>query len=316
MAINILNVNDIQSLADKTSIQGLVLIKDYSKLPTKTPGKYYLGGVLEAQGSLSFKVWQGTCYNVLLESDFRNKICFIEGSVNEWQGTRSLVIQEVSEVSPEYLAENDIKPTDFVSCKYSVDKYFSLLTNVLQSNLSEEAMSIFTTLINDDSITEQKFKYEFGSLHHHDNCNGGLLAHTTKVVRLASIISMYPNITSKVNKDLLYLGCAIHDIGKVYEYNNGLISSQGKYISHLTSGILLLDKYREDIVMLMGEDFFYSLMSIVSQHHGEYGEKPRTIAAYVIHILDLLDTNLTTLDLSCESIEKGEQVKFDGLTLI
>ena len=127
---------------------------------------------------------------------------------------------------------------------------------------------------------------------------------------------MYPNITSKVNKDLLYLGCAIHDIGKVYEYNNGLISSQGKFISHLTSGILLLDKYREDIVMLMGEDFFYSLMSIVSQHHGEYGEKPRTIAAYVIHILDLLDTNLTTLDLSCESIEKGEQVKFDGLTLI
>ena len=316
MAINILNVNDIQSLADKTPIQGLVLIKDYSKLPTKTPGKYYLGGVLEAQGSLSFKVWQGTCYNVLLESDFRNKICFIEGSVNEWQGTRSLVIQEVSEVSPEYLTENDIKPTDFVSCKYSVDKYFSLLTNVLQSNLSEEAMSIFTTLINDDTITEAKFKYEFGSLHHHDNCNGGLLAHTTKVVRLASIISMYPNITSKVNKDLLYLGCAIHDIGKVYEYNHGLISSQGKYISHLTSGILLLDKYREDIVMLMGEDFFYSLMSIVSQHHGEYGEKPRTIAAYVIHILDLLDTNLTTLDLSCESIEKGEQVKFDGLTLI
>ena len=77
-------------------------------------------------------------------------------------------------------------------------------------------------------------------------------------------------------------------------------------------GIYMLEKHREEIINLKGEDFYYSLISIISQHHGEYGEAPRTVAAYVIHQLDCLDSTLTLLD---EVSMADGQISFNSMKL-
>ena len=55
----------------------------------------------------------------------------------------------------------------------------------------------------------------------------------------------------------------------------------------------------------------YFILSIVSCHHGEYGEPPRTVAAYVVHLLDKLESGLTGLSDKLEQSE-GERISYDS----
>ena len=162
---------------------------------------------------------------------------------------------------------------------------------------------------------EDSFKNEFAAVSHHDACRSGLLAHTTKVVRMASMIKQYPEILKRVSSDLLFIGCALHDIGKVFEYNNGAISNLGKSLSHHTFGVIILLDNKELICSSMGESFFYSLLAVVEQHHGEYAEHPRTVASYVIYQLDNLDSRLTSLN-SLLAESDGDVVQYDGYKMI
>ena len=309
MEVCILCKEDINNKVDREHVLGLALISGYTKQPTKNGG-FYLGGNVECLGTVPFKVWQGDCFCKMEETDFSGKICHIVGKVNEFGGTKQLILDDIVEISQQTLTDNNIKKSDFLETKYNIESYWNLLIKTLQKSVTPEAMQVFN-LVMDKEITE-RFKEEFAAVSHHDNCRGGLLAHTTKVVKLSTVISMYPNILSRVSPDLLYIGAALHDIGKIVEYNNGVVSPIGKAVSHLAIGIYMLEKHREEIINLKGEDFYYSLISIISQHHGEYGEAPRTVAAYVIHQLDCLDSTLTLLD---EVSMADGQISFDSMKL-
>ena len=155
---------------------------------------------------------------------------------------------------------------------------------------------------------------EFAAVWHHDNCKAGLLAHTTKVVRMASLIRMYPEITKKISPDVLFIGCALHDIGKVYEYGLGAVTDEGKVLSHHTFGVLFCASHKKDIVEALGRDGYRLLLSIIEQHHGEYGERPRTVAAYVVHRLDMLESVLTSVNTLLKDSPDGN-IQYDGYKL-
>ena len=41
--------------------------------------------------------------------------------------------------------------------------------------------------------------------------------------------------------------------------------------------------------------FYLELIAIISQHHGEFGERPKTVYAYLVHVIDLLDSRVSGL---------------------
>lgn len=310
--MEILQKDDIMSLYDRQLVNGLVLIGSYSEQPTKN-GSSYLGGQLNAKGSIPFKVWRGECFETMNTTDFSGKVCNISGSVNEYNGMKSLILNSISVVPDSQLTTWGISEVDFFEPKYDIDKMFNVFYTTLEKNISENALKVFDILM---SELKGKFIKEFAAIHHHDNCFGGLLGHSTKVLKASLLVKNYPHIVKRATPDLLFLGCALHDIGKVVEYSNGVISDIGKRISHLTIGCLMINDHKAEIVDLMGEEFFYSLLSVISQHHGEYGDSPRTVAAYVIHQFDCLDSTLTSLDEMLGDVEEAQQIKFDSTTLI
>lgn len=310
--MDILRREDILSLCDGHYVSGLVLMGSYAEQPTKN-NSTYLGGQLNAVGSIPFKVWQGECFNTMNTADFSGKVCNIKATVNIYNGSRSLILQDVLELPEPQLLNLGISVTDFFEAKYDVDRLYTNLYTTLEKNVSENALKVFDIFM---SEAKDRFIKEFAAISHHDNCFGGLVAHTTKVVKASLLVKNYPNILKRVSPDLLFLGCALHDIGKIYEYLNGVISDMGKKISHLTIGCLMLNEHKDEIVELMDEDFFYSLMSIIAQHHGEYEETPRTIAAYVINQFDCLDATLTSLNEVLGEVEDNQQIKFDDIKLI
>lgn len=304
--MDILNLKEALKLSDGSRVSGLVLMGEYSQYPTKNGG-VYLGGNLQAKGSTAFKVWSGLCLNDMVNNNYAGKIVGIDAKVNEYEGMKSLILDQIyTEVDDKYTE------TDFMETKYNEEQYWERLNKVLKKSVSEKAYQCFNVIMEG---YEKQFRVEFAAINHHDNCKSGLLAHTVKVVNMCSILKMYPTVSAHLNNDLLYVGAAVHDIGKVLEYSVGSISKDGKYISHNTLGILILSEKKDKIVELMGENFYIQLLAIIQQHHGEYGERPRTIAAYIVHLFDLLESDLAMFDQTLAN-NVADQVKYDGYRLI
>lgn len=309
--MKILVKNDLLTMHDQEKVQGYVYIKNYSVQPTKNGGSY-IGGNLEAKGSLPFKVWSSAgCFAEMSSNNYNETICMVDAKVNVYGGSYSLVLEGCRAVD---MRNFEYEVSDFYQEKYNAESYWNNLCATLKKHLSENAYKVFEIVVSGD--VKDAFMKEFAAISHHDAYASGLLAHTTKVVKLATVVKMYPEIVRIVGNDLLFLGSALHDIGKTREYRNGVMSDEGKRISHLTSGILMLEVHRNEIEELMGIDFYIDLLSVISQHHGEYADRPRTVAATVINQIDCLDSHLTTLNEMLEGCEKGTQIIFGGDKLV
>lgn len=293
-SMNILKREELIKKQDGVRVQGYVLIGNYTKQPTKN-GSFFLSGTLECKGTMQFKVWANSgCFSDMDSYGFAGKICYVAAKVNEYQDNISLILEECRAVDEESC---EFSKADFLADKYDIPSYLNSLLATIKKNVSDEAYNLYVSIMRDYI---EAFKTEFAAVNHHDNVKGGLLAHTAKVLKIASIIRLYPEISVKVGADLLYLGIALHDIGKVVEYSSGTVSGVGQLCGHTTIGVMILNEHKSEIVSTMGEEFYYSLASIISQHHGEYGEPPRTVAAFVVNQLDCLDAVLTGINQKLE----------------
>ena len=153
------------------------------------------------------------------------------------------------------------------------------------------------------------FTYPAAKKNHHAYV-GGLGFHTISMLRLAqSVANQYDNI----NKDLLYAGVIIHDIGKTVEFTDPMsteYSVEGNLIGHISIVdemiTLAVDKlgfnqYSEDVVLLK---------HMVLAHHGkqEWGSpvSPHLLEAEILHHLDNLDASIQMMTTALDHTAPGE----------
>lgn len=285
---------DLETMVDGQVIETVAFIKSYAVRSAKNNSKF-IDGMLEMKGSVSFKVWSGAVFNDLEKYDYQNLVCHVEAKVNEYNGNKSLILMGVRA-----LEEGIHNPADFFEEKYQVNAYWDALCKLVHKNCSPVGAEIFNKVFGE---IEERFKVEFAARSHHDAVRGGLLAHTYKLTFIMSkVVKLYPNIMKVVDNDLFALGSAIHDIGKIYEYTNGVIQGSGLVVSHNTFGVELLSKNKDFIIEKKNEEFYYRLLAIIVQHHGEFGETPRAVEAFLVHMVDYLESSFQSID---ESFEKG-----------
>ena len=298
---------------DKTRVEGYVLIQSYATQPTKNGGTY-IQGSLEAKGTLPFKVWsRSSAFDHLQKKNYSGVICRVKAETNLYNGMFSLILQDVISLTKAEFAEAELETAKFLEPGYDGVAGFQELERIVKSHVSENAGKLFDAVFTEPVRT--RFQTEYAAIHNHDNVLGGLLHHSLKVTKLAEFIAHYPSLLERIDPDVLYLGAAIHDIGKILEYQNGTISGSGKLISHTVSGIVALERScAAQAVSLCGPEFYDRLLSVVGCHHGPYGEPPRTVEAYVIFLMDCLDSDLTILDQMVKNANGG-QVKYKDMKL-
>lgn len=291
--------SDMKNMVNGQGVETIAFVKSYAHRVAKN-GNRFIDGMLEIKGSVPFQVWSDVVISELEKYSYDNMVCFIAGNIDEYNGKKRIIITNIKA-----LQEGQYNIDDFFECKYNIDMYWSALEKLVVKNCSSEGVEIFNTVIED---IKDRFKVEFAARGHHDAVRGGLLAHTYKVTYiLTKVIKLYPRICKVVDNDLFALGCAIHDIGKVYEYTNGVIIGNGLIASHNIFGVEMLSKYKDFIVSKKSEEFYYRLLSIVTQHHGEYGEKPRSVEAYLVHLADFMESSI-------QAIEEGYEQGLDTVT--
>ena len=302
---NLLNKEEILGLVDKETVSGVCIIQSYEEGITKKGSPFY-NGILKATGNVDFKVWSGSLFDELKEYDYRTQPVYIVAEVNVWNNSKSLILKEVHAINPDELGI-DITLLDPTS--YDLDANEKEFYALMKSNLSEGAFELFKKIY---SRIRPKFRKEYAAVTIHDAQRGGLLAHTLKMLRILDLCwEQYSNISTNLNKDIVYLGLAIHDMGKIVEYSDGSRTDIA-YATHNFLGQEILFEFKKDIIEgfevtmkpvndikfiePLGVDFYYRLQAIIQQHHGEFGEPCHTVESYIVHLVDMFESRMQILE--------------------
>ena len=164
---------------------------------------------------------------------------------------------------------------------------------------SEEQMEYAMSVLGDTSFWEDEKHHKFvqacldqfqkdklfacpAATRVHHNYQGGLLVHTAEVLELCRVIaeaSLRRGYTF-INKDVLYAGAILHDIGKVETYyiNDMGVAKQivtERTIGHLFYGMHIVHKVAEDNFKnsdplgLGSWDFINEVVHLIASHHGD-----------------------------------------------
>lgn len=168
------------------------------------------------------------------------------------------------------------------------------LLGALKGVLSEDAFAMVLKMFNENGQDiAVAMAAQYGG--YHDGVIGGLLNHLRKLVSYGRVaMAEYENTFTQKERDLFFMGLVLHDMGKIYELKDGAYWEES-IVAHTTSGIWFLDKYKDEIIEKFGRMFYLELIAIITQHHGEFGERPKTVYAYLVHVVDLLDARVSGL---------------------
>ena len=157
----------------------------------------------------------------------------------------------------------------------------------------------------------EKFRRAAAARDYHHARRGGLLEHTTQMMRAGAALQVaYPLL----NWDLVRTGILFHDCGKLWELDyqpQGFVSPMttiGELLGHITIGIELVNKLwrgleaNEEFATISQpprEQVREHLLHLIASHHGqkEYGAPvtPRTPEAWILHHIDNIDAHLEML---------------------
>ena len=301
----------LSKLVPSSNISGVLLVKDYSIQLTKN-GKEYVTGTVQSGIDIQFKAWsQSVAFSKMKAEDYRGIPSFISGTVDSYNDVISIIVDSVQAVEG-YTADQ------FLPIKYNEQAYWDAVKKIITDKVSENGLDLCNKILFDNNDLANRFRVEFAAKSFHDNCKNGLLAHTYKVLSnvnfLMSQYKLANKGTDELNqnyKDLIYIGALLHDIGKTVEMNFGVYQPLS-YVTHRYLGIEFISPFKDEIVSKYDEDWYYQLISIMLQHHGEFEEPCRTVAAYIIHKADVLDADMTLLQDKLSDLSIDNKVKINS----
>lgn len=272
----------------------------------------YVGGRLSVQVSenewqmIEFKAWSSSeAYQTLKDGVERKQVRY-SAVGNVWNGQGCFILDKV-------VLGEDLTDEQFYAIlpKQYPDTLAESFKGLLKASLTEKGYAIAEKILLENTVIWDKFKLQFAARTHHDACVNGLLAHSFKVTYLTkTALSLYTSIASDSRAvDLLLVGSAIHDIGKVIEMRFGEYQTPYERVTHRVLGLEIVFPYKEFIISTYDEKFYYDLLAIIDQHHDNYGEPCRTVYSKFVAFVDNLDAYATTMD---KALKDGlEKVQMD-----
>jgi 3'-5' exoribonuclease len=277
-----------------------LLIKQSTKGVT-TQGSPFMTLILQDKsGDIEAKLWDTTDdYEKMYAAA---SIVKVGGEIHDYRGKNQLRIKSIRPVKEgEGVSIADLVPSSVKS----------------KEVLFEEMMQFFFEMKNPhiQRITRHLLKkhqpafmtYPAATKNHHDYVSG-LLDHVVSMLNLGKAIAeLYPTL----NKDLLYSGIILHDIGKVIELSGPIATQytiEGNLLGHITIMVNEVSKAADELE-INGEEVML-LQHMVLSHHGkeEWGspKRPMLKEAEILHYIDNIDAKMNMLNRALGKTEPGE----------
>lgn len=148
---------------------------------------------------------------------------------------------------------------------------------------------------------EERFKITPAAKLMHHNYIGGLLEHTFECLDIANTVLTKCN--NKINPDIVYAACILHDFGKIFEYNVDLETGLIEYNEEFKKDWRTHSQWGFSICMNNG---FKDIAKMIAAHHGrtdwgaliDLDEKDAEPYMYIIHHIDDLSAKFGKISIS------------------
>lgn len=226
----------------------------------------------------------------------------VGGEVHEYRGKNQLRIKSIRPAK----ADEGITMSDLVpSAEKSKEELMDELMQFFFEMKNPQIQRITRHLIKKHQ--EAFMMYPAATRNHHDYVSG-LLDHVVSMLKLAKAVAdLYPTL----NKDLLYSGVILHDIGKVIELSGPVAAHytvEGNLLGHISIMVTEISKAADELDV-SGEEVIL-LQHMVLSHHGkeEWGspKRPMLPEAEMLHYIDNIDAKMNMLNRAMSKTEPGE----------
>lgn len=294
MKLNTINQGD--------AVEGIYILRRFAVREARN-GKYFADVVVgDLTGEMSGKIWD---FDIALLKDFEpGSFARITGVCEIYNGRLQLRIGGIMNAAP---TQEELK--DLIeAAPYPPDKMYAKIIEIIDGIKNPHIRILTKTYL---ERNKQELMYYPAAKSFHHAVRGGLVYHTYSMFRCAlPLLDIYDFL----NKDLVYAGIALHDIGKIKEIisdENGIASQyskEGKLLGHITEtvtdiGILAEELHTDKEVTVL-------LQHMVLAHHfsPEYGSpKPPMFAeAEMLHYLDVLDSRMNQMQKTLSLTQPGE----------
>ncbi len=190
-------------------------------------------------------------------------------------------------------------PKNASEIKDIVESYLNKLTNPV---IKDIVMDIY------ESKKAEFYLYPAATKFHHAYI-GGLSYHTSTMLKL---IDGFKEVYNFINEELLIAGIILHDMYKVKELSNyagAEYTKEGKMLGHITMSVKSIELTAAKFNHIGKEEVLLLEHMVLSHHYyGNYGspKKPMIPEALILHFIDNIDSKMTVLEETLDTIEPGE----------
>lgn len=281
-------------------VDQFLLIKSATKGIT-TVGKPFMSLVLQDRsGDIEAKLWDT---NEEHEQMYRPEVIVrVGGEIHDYRGKNQLRVKAIRVARPEEnVSVSDLLPSASTPKEQLFDELTQFFFDIKNPNISRITRHLIK------KHQEALLVFPAASKNHHDYASG-LLDHVVSMLRLARAISdLYPTL----NRDLMYAGVILHDIGKVIELTGPVGTAytvEGNLLGHITIMVNEIGQAAKEL-NIEGEEVMV-LQHLVLSHHGkeEWGspKKPMIQEAEILHYIDNIDAKMNMLTRALDKTQPGE----------
>ena len=242
---------------------------------------------LDDETTLNCILWEETL-NRLDSKLFRtgNQIRILNGTYNEKYN--NCLVSEISLVKEAKLGFDEEKRDEIFG------KIIEYVNKIEDKKLSEFVSSLLFEY-------EAEFKVTPAAKLMHHNYIGGLLEHTYECLEFAQVVLTKCN--DKINPDLVYAACILHDFGKIFEYKVDMETGLIEYNEDFRKDWRTHSQWGFSICMNNG---FKEIAKMIAAHHGradwgaliDLDEKDADPYMYIIHHIDDLSAKFGKIAIS------------------
>ena len=289
----------IAELGKDQKFEGFLLVRSADQRTGGNGAKYLDMNLTDRTGEVNAKVWDGNT-----PCPAPGSVIKVRGTTLEYNGRLQLRVERIRT-----MAEGD--PVDLsllAPCATEApEAMLQELYDTADAFTSEPLRLITREML--DRFREKLLYYPAAQRIHHAE-RGGLLHHTTGMLRLAkAILTQY----TWLNADLLLAGVILHDLCKTEEMDSndmGVVrdySREGLLLGHLVLGVNRIQEAANELG-ISGEPVLL-LQHMMLSHHGEaeFGSprKPMFPEAEALHWVDLLDARMNEMQTAIQKLKPG-----------
>ncbi|MHC6179757.1 3'-5' exoribonuclease YhaM family protein [Clostridium sp. JNZ X4-2] len=295
----------IKDLEVNTSLDIFLLVKEMEEDMTRNNDSYVKFLLSDGENDIHGIMWS-TSVKKLGEGVETGKVIKIRAAVRSYKDNLQL---NITNCRPATDKDNVNINTFIKDAPLNSEDMFNSFLQEVEKFSNNDLKNIVKKLLMDNKT---KLIYYPAAKKVHHAVRGGLLYHMYRMFKNAQ--SMACVYSQYVNRELLFSGVILHDIGKVKELNSnqlGIVedySKEGKLLGHIVEGAIMI----HDAADKLGTPLEIELLlkHMIVSHHGleENGspKRPMTLEAQILHYLDEIDASVYQFEEALGNTSKGE----------